>query len=461
MKAIAPSSAAIALLAAALIVPPLAAASEKTHAEPKSEKSEKKKKKAKNNPKPASSHKHTNPAKDSKEALAEIIGPIPGIKPDKDFNLCKWLDHDPGLLFEDKKNPWISSFEIGGRFQYQAAYVDGNDVNGRDYHDAYDEYRRLRLESKTEFLKYLTAEINLNLVDDNRFRDGGHQDVSWGYDRFDEASLEFDIGKAFGDGFLDGIKLKYGRMKLKMSEEAHQSSKEIYTIERSTLSDRLGGEEGRPTGVTLELDKADWELTLGVFSGEDDADFLGGWNDGEFYYASLEWKPDDDLTFRLDYSQNDRSGADDSLGYSWAGALSAHYDKKEWGFITEAVYGDNGSAPDLIERRQGNFTGFVVMPWYWIIEDKLQAVVRYEYGSSSELQGLQTTSRYLRAAHDDLLVDDDNGRGHQLNSIYFGLNYHFCPDKLKIMGGISYDDLDTRESNVRTMTYEVAFRAAF
>lgn len=251
-------------------------------------------------------------------------------------------------------------------------------------------------------------------------------------------------------------------MKLKMTEEVHMSSNEIYTLERSGIADKLGGAASRPTGVTLELDKGDWDLTLGVYSAEDDSDFISGWGEGEFFYGSLEWRATEDLKFVLDYSQNNHDGADDALGYGWASALSAIYKKNNWGIIGEAIYGDNGggiSAP--ITRRQGDFHAFVVMPWYWIIEDKLQAVVQYQYASSTETQGLQLPARYIRGDHDNLAVDVDNGRGSEHHMIYAGLNYHLCRDRVKIMGGVSYDDLSTRNSDVDAITYQIGFRTAF
>jgi len=403
-------------------------------------------------------------------ALLAPAGLSAGEKPDtgeksvtRDQNRwCDWLRDEPGLLHDDKKNPWIQSFEVGGRFHYQVTSLEGSDVNGRDFNDAYDEYRRFRLETKTVLLRYFELNLNTNLVADDRFRQGIFTDLEWGYDRFDEASLEFDIGDAFGEGMLDGIKLKYGRVKLDMTEEVHMSSNEIYTIERSAIAERLGGAEGRPTGLTLELDKGDWELHSGVFSSEDDADFLGGWNDGRFYYASLEWKADKDFRLLLDYSQNDADGRDDALGYGWAAALSAVYDPNDWGVLATMIYGDNGGgfrAP--ITRRQGDFHGLVMMPWYWIIKDKLQAVLQYQYAASSESQGLQLPPRYIRAGHDDPAVDVDNGRGDEHHSLYAGLSYHFCRDRLKLMGGVTLDDLNTRRGEVQTTTWQIAFRTAF
>ena len=400
-------------------------------------------------------------ASDSKGAAVE---PAPVIEKNNG-DWCTWLNDKPGLLYENKDNPWIDSFEIGGRFHYQAAYIEGTDVNGRDFNDKYDEYRRLRLETKTGFLRYFTAEINVNLVRDDRFRDDLFTDLEWGYDRFDEASIEFDLHKAIGErGPFDDIKLKYGRMKLKMTEEVHMSSNEIYTIERSGIGDKLGGAQSRPTGATLELEKGDWKLVTGVYSAEDDADFIGGWNDGQFYYGSLEWQATEDFRLLLDYSQNDlddRAVVDDALGYAWAASLSAIYEKKNWGIITEAIYGDNGGANGLITRRQGDFHSFVVMPWYWIIEDKLQVVLQYQYLSSPESQGIQIPSRYVRADHEDPAVDVDNGRGNEHHYLYGGLNYHICRDRIKLMGGVALDDLTTRRSEVKALTYQIALRTSF
>ena len=424
------------------------------------DKKDKSKSKKDDKPKDASA----SPAVEA-DAKGVVVEPAPVVIEKNNGDWCTWLNDKPGLLYENEENPWIESFQIGGRFHYQAAYLEGTDINGRDFNDKYDEYRRLRLETKTEFLRYFTAEINVNLVSDDRFREGLFTDLEWGYDRFDEASVEFDLHKAIGErGPFDDIKIKYGRMKLKMTEEVHMSSNEIYTIERSGIADKLGGAVSRPTGATLELEKANWKFVAGVYSAEDDADFIGGWNDGQFYYGSVEWKATEEFKLVFDYSQNDlddKAIVDDALGYAWAASLSAVYETKDWGIIGEAIYGDNGGANGIITRRQGDFHSFVVMPWYWIIENKLQAVIQYQYLSSPESQGIQIPVRYVRAEHEDPAVDVDNGRGNEHHYLYGGLNYHICRDRLKIMGGVSYDDLTTRRSEIKALTYQIAFRTSF
>jgi len=369
---------------------------------------------------------------------------------------CSWLQSKPGTLYKSKENPFLQSFQIGGRFQYQASYLDGEDVNGRDFNDTYDEYRRVRIETKTEFLQYFSAKIGINLVGDNRNAVGGGE-LDWGYDTFDEAYFAFDIKKAFGVEGLDVLDVNYGRFKFNMTEEVHMSSKDIYTIERSAIANKLYGSPNRATGLVFNAARGAWSATVGLFSGEDDSEFIGGWNDGQVYYLSLGYQYSDELRFVLDHSQNDQSGTDDYLGYGWATALNAIYEDGRYGFLGTVVLGENNDAG----LRGGTFHGLVAMPWYWIVEDKLQGVFQYQYAGSSRAQGIRTNSRYVRAQHENPLVNVNGGRGDELHTLYAGLNYHFCGDNLKVMAGIEYAHLDTQRGNMDALTYSMAFRTFF
>jgi hypothetical protein len=367
---------------------------------------------------------------------------------------CEWLQSKPGTLYKNPENPILQGFQIGGRFHYQAAYLDGEDVNGRDFNDSYDEYRRVRIETKTDFLKFFSATIKLNMVSDGR---PSGADLDWGYDTFDEAFFSFDIKKAFGAGALDALKLNYGRFKFNMTEEVHMSSKEIYTIERSAIANKLYGANNRPTGVTLDAAMGKWSGTLGFFSGEDDSEFIGGWNDGQAYYLSLTHLTSDEWRFVFDFVGNDQAGTDDFVGYDWATAFSAVYEKDRVGVLSTLVLGENaGGTPN----RGGDFHGLVVMPWYWILEDKLQAVVQYQYAGASESEGIRTNSRYVRSQH-SAGVDVNSGRGDELHTLYGGLNYLICGDNAKIMAGVEYSSLDTPAGDVSALTYLIAFRTFF
>jgi hypothetical protein len=366
---------------------------------------------------------------------------------------CTWLKNKPGTLYKNAENPFLQGFQIGGRFQYQAAYLDGEDANGRDFNDTYDEYRRVRIETKTDFLKFFSANVKLNMVNDDR-RNGN--DLDWGYDTFDEAVFSFDIKKAFGAGPLDVLKVNYGRHKFNMTEEVHMSSKEIYTIERSAIANKLYGANSRPTGVTLDAALGNWSGTLGFFSGEDDSEFIGGWNDGQAYYLSLAHQTTDEWRFVLDFVGNDQDGNDDFLGYDWATALNAIYEKDRFGTIATLALGDNSDSGN----RGGSFHSLMIMPYYWIIEDRLQGVFQYQYAGASEDEGIRANSRYVRSQH-SAGVDVNSGRGDELHTLYAGLNYHICGDNAKIMAGIEYAALETPSGDVNALTYLVGFRTFF
>jgi hypothetical protein len=379
------------------------------------------------------------------------VQPPPAATAPSQGDWCQWLQSKPGTLYKNPENPILQGFQIGGRFQYQAAYLEGEDVNGRDFNDTYDEYRRVRIETKTDFLRFFSANIKLNMVEDSR-RSGA--DLDWGYSDFDEAVFSFDIKKAFGAGPLDTLKLNYGRHKFNFTEEVHMSSKEIYTIERSAIANKLYGANSRPTGVTLDAALGKWSGTVGVFSGEDDSEFIGGWNDGQAYYLSLAHETTDEWRFVADFVVNDQSGTDDFLGYDWATALNAIYEKDRFGAVTTIALGENNGSGN----RGGSFHSLMVMPYYWILEDRLQAVFQYQYAGASEAQGIRTNSRYVRNYNG---VNVNDGRGDELHTLYAGLNYHFCGDNLKIMTGIEYASLDTPAGDVSAMTYLVGFRTFF
>ncbi|MCU0797898.1 MAG: OprO/OprP family phosphate-selective porin [Akkermansiaceae bacterium] len=384
-------------------------------------------------------------------------------EPRKDWDFCEWISNDAGLLHEDKDHWLLNRFQISGRFHYQAAYVDGKDVNGRHFHDAYDEYRRTRLEMEMELLRYFDVEVAVNLVEDRRFRDAYPTDLDWGYDTFDTLAMTVDFDKLLDLEVLDKLHLTYGRMKLKVGEEQHQSSREILTIERSGLSERLGGENSRPTGAVLEARRGDWQLGLGVFSSEDDSDTLANWDDGVFYYACLEWEPTKRWRFVFDQTVNDQDGPDSALGYSWASSLSGIYTGKRWGILVNGAYGDNGGADEgnANPRRQGDFWGAVIMPWYWIVDDKLQFVCSWQYQRSAELEGIRLNPRYIGGGHDDPLINVRNVRGDHSEEIYAGLNYYICGHHAKLMGGVTRSNLDTRNGEVSAWTYSIAFRTYF
>ena len=391
----------------------------------------------------------------------------PAVEPaaTKSCDWCTWLQNKPGTLYKNKENPFLQEFQVEGRFQYQTAKVDGSDVNNQDFNQAYDEYRRVRLGVKAKFLQYFGLKYQVNLVDDGRNAAAGGS-LDWGYQDIDEAFLSFDLGKALGDNNpFDELKLNYGRQKFTFGQESHTSSTKLLTVERSAISNKVYGSY-RPTGLSVDAIKGDWTFGGALYSsttaGSENKDF-NGWQDSVIYYLTAGYKVNDQLTLGADFVYNDADvskGDDSVLGYEWATSLNAQYDVGPWGVIGDLIIGDNGDDLGHNADRSGGFWGLVVMPYCWIIQDKLQLVGQYQYEGSDEAQGVRVNSRYGRARVDNG-IDVNSGRGDSHHSFYGGLNYYLCGHNAKIQAGLEYQSMDTPKGDFDTMTYVLAFRTFF
>ena len=254
--------------------------------------------------------------------------------PSNPGNWCEWLQNKPGTLYKNKENPYFQEFQLEGRFQYQAAYLDGSDVDGNDFNETYDEYRRFRLGAKGKFLQYFGFKFQVNLVDDSRNVSGGG-DLEWGYESIDEAYLSFDLGKALGENVFDSLMLTYGRQKFLLGQESHVSSTKLLTVERSAIANKVY-DSARPTGLSVDATKGDWSFNTSIYSsttdGEDN-EALNGWQDSVIYYANAGYKVNDELNLGADFVYNaaDAVSEDSVLPYRWATSLYAEYDAGPWG----------------------------------------------------------------------------------------------------------------------------------
>ncbi len=355
------------------------------------------------------------------------------------------------------ENPIIQDFTVFGRLHYQGAWVDGDDANGDGFNDSFDEFRRVRVGAKAKLFTYFDILGRINLENDRRPQGG---DLDLEYTDFDEALIGFDIKKAFGIDQLDKLHLSYGRHKFAISQEANESSKKILTVERSAIANKVFG-SFRPTGFKLKAEKGPWDTLLALYSVEQESEFVDGWGDGEAYQFSLGYQATDDLYLLADFVYNDADIAD-TWQYKWATSLSAEYTQEQWGLMVDFIYGDNGDVSDgQNASRTDNFWGVVVLPHYWLVKDKLQAVARYQYQGSDAESGIRLNSRYVRRAGDATGANINSGRGDEHHSYYAGLNYHICGHNAKIMAGVEYDDLTTPGGDVDALTWWLAFRTYF
>ncbi|HCC21450.1 MAG TPA: hypothetical protein DEP88_09415 [Verrucomicrobiales bacterium] len=371
-------------------------------------------------------------------------------------NNGSWCDgfKTVGKFYSNDNDPFIQELKFFGRLQWQAAHINGDDVNGDSFSDTIDDYRRMRFGAQIKFLNSFKLKGNLNLVDEDA-KDGGGRE--FGYQNWDQLKLSYSKKDVAG---FDEVSLTYGRHKVKVGHESHTSSKKIKTVERSPLSNKIY--DGRWTGFSLGLERGSWEGTLGYFS-QDESEALGSISKGSAFYLSSQHEVGDgslifDVFYNVDGSEEEPDA--ELANYHWVASLAYERQIANWNLMLNAVYGDNGDSDYQSKTsREGNFYGLVIMPSTYLIEDKLEFAARYTYMASEEDEGIRTNSRYFRAkAHGG---DVNSGRGDSYHSIYAGLNWYLCGQNSKIMVGAEYETLDTPKGDADATTLWTAYRMYF
>ena len=400
----------------------------------------------------------TTPAMAGTDAKSAITAP-----PAEEGNFCSWLSEKPGTLYKNKENPYIQELGIFGRFQYQHAWIDGKS-DGQDFwYNNEGDFRRVRLGARVKFLNYFHLWANADLVRD--FRPAGGS-ADWDYHNLYEAQLLFNAQKAFSLDNHSKFNLAYGKSEIKISYESNTSSKKIKTIERSAIANKIM--PPNMTGAWIDAKTGNFGYYGGVFSTALDEE-LSDWDQGELYLARASYdftdaSGCDKAEVLASFAYADHAGLQDVLAnYEWAGSLAGRVQQGRASYMANVIFGDNRS--DALTDRGGSFWGFVFMPTYWLVENDLEAVFRYQYQGASEDKGIRLNSRYARTAgavEQEDIAPLRAGRGDEHHSAYLGLNYYFCGDNSKIMAGVEYDDLTSDGDDIyQGFTYALAYRMYF
>ncbi|MBM3862424.1 MAG: hypothetical protein FJ385_00510 [Verrucomicrobia bacterium] len=289
---------------------------------------------------------------------------------------CDWLRGEPARVHDDPDHPWLQSLRFHGKFQYQLGLVHGTDVDGADFRESYDDYRRLRIGLESTFLQVMNLKTTVNLVDDQRLEGGS---LDWGFAGFHEALVGLDLGEVLGRGPFDEWRVDCGRHKFIAGQETRTSSDHLLTVERSAIIKKIY-ESARPTGVSITASRGRWIWSGAMFSSTQDGadnESLSGWQDGLVWLGSAARRMNDRLNLGVDLAWNnaDARREDSFLSYRWATSWHGEYDAGQWGVRGDLIVGDNGGAAMHEDSvRRGAFHGFVLTPYRWIVGRKLQLV---------------------------------------------------------------------------------------
>jgi hypothetical protein len=242
-----------------------------------------------------------------------------------------------------------------------------------------------------------------------------------------------------------------GKEKPMFGHEQNTSSASILTFERTLLDAHLNG--GKPLGFRIHGKIDQFSYYLGVYNGESlGTGRMGSELDSYLYNASaglnlagllgIDMKAD----LRADYLHN--GGDTGYYNFEDAIAFSGHFGIGELDLRAEYMAGNRFD--------NNRIYGFYVMPSYYFVPERFQAVLRYGNVNSEAGLGLGQ-NRYA-----DRVPGLYYG-GNEYNALYAGLNYLIHGDNLKFMLGmeLAENSNDVDRSGGKVTTVFGGFRMQF
>jgi phosphate-selective porin OprO/OprP len=362
-------------------------------------------------------------------------------------------------LYKDESNPILQSFSLQGRLHLQSIYGEsnGNSFNTSDYKESGKdeavwgddiEARRARFGFKSQWFKDFKLEGMIN-VDTDGMDDSGSDTL---YKDLYDLYVNYSYSKA--------LNVKVGKMKVQFSREQEISSNNIFTIERSMMSNLLT--PGELTGIQFKGTdiKGGWLYELGYYGNDRSREFTSG-DGGEIFLAKIGYDYAskfglDEAVASLHFMHNNEPGYDEpsdskynpsaSPKFTTSIALTNEINHGRFGLLTDVYMasGDDGLG-------QSDVMGITVMPSYYVATG-LQLVGRLQIATSDDLNDLTVPGRY-----ETLQPGDDKGDTYV--SAYLGLNYYIHGHKLKLMNGIEFSQMG--DSDYSGFTYMSGLRLSF
>jgi len=325
---------------------------------------------------------------------------------DRIWRYAEWYRNDD--------NPMIQSFKFTGRFQLDYARVDADQGDLDEWN-----IRRFRMGAKMTLFKDFTvhAEADFNPQEPRPF-----------YQKLTDCYLAWNRSKEFV--------ATVGKQSAGFTMDGMTSSKELITIDRGNLANNLWFPEEYFPGVSASGHPGKWRYFLGLFtSGSSNPEF-GDFDGGVFCLATLGYDFAEELHAKkaelaVNYVYQEKDN-DNSFtrNLNDVGSVNFNFDKGRWGIRTDVTGG-------LGYLGQSDLWGAMVMPYY-NLTDKLQAVARYTYITSDDVNGVRL------ARYENQVV---SGRGDEYNEFYLGLNYYFYGHKLKLQTGVQYAEMRDRAND--------------
>ena len=383
---------------------------------------------------------------------------MPKKKPEVDVSY-----EELAVLYKNKDNPILQKLSLYGEFSVQWAEGVSNQGSFGS--------RNLRATPATASLP-ATPSTLWDGIDARRWRLGvraqlfkdfkftGIIDINPNFDPFYRDIYELYLTYAPKDAF----NLSVGKRKAHFfTQEYNTPSRELIVFEQSLLTATLIPKE--LTGVWVNGKIGNWIYTVAAYPGDYQTEF-SHFNAGLVTQTSLgyDFAPKlhvDKALVRLDW-QNSTSSKN-SYGpqnFSNAFSLSTAFQQGRFYSYTDFLGG-------IGRGKQGDVWGVILTPTYFLIPNKFQFVLRYQYAHGDN-NGLKLQRYEILAP--DLTTTTKSGSttktttsntGSEYQAVYFGLNYYIHRHNLKLMTGVEYSDLSGGKKTFAGWTYLAGLRLSF
>lgn len=373
---------------------------------------------------------------------------------------CNWISHEPGTLFDNSERRIFQSVVLYGNPHWQYSHVNGTDMHGNKFSGSEFELRRFTVGMRVHFLQHFTFTISSDMEDDSG------PDEESDYDSLDYAlyssDIIFDAQDAFNWHCYDKFQLRFGYFKVPSNAGWATSSNSMRAIERAAIANYSSPSDS--LGLLISAVRNRWDLQLGLFSGDDINNGLtldkGSYWLGHVGYIFGKQERIDDIRADLRVLINNDADESETFNQNWVASLSTVMRKRHWRLMGELIVGENGDLD--IPSQRGRYWGVNLTPSVWLVEDRLEAVCRYQYAQAERRNGFRISSHSARRIASDAGADINNGYGDKHHSAYAGINYYLCGDHTKAMLGVQWDNLKSQERQVyEGFTTWVAVRLYF
>lgn len=345
------------------------------------------------------------------------------------------------VLYNNKDNPIIEKFSLIGEFATQWASGDSNQGS----------YGSRDLPSNTRWgdIDMRRWRLGFNSQWFHDFKVTGIIDINPDWNPFYKDIYQLSLTYAPSDAFNLGI----GKRKAQFfSQEFNTRSKELITFEQSLLVNTLIPKE--LTGAWAEGKVGNWVYALAGWAGDYETEF-SKFNAGAVIQAQLGYDFAKSLNVDRALVRFDYQGSTSTTNSFGPGLFSNAFSLNTT-FQNGRFYGYSDLLGGIGQGHQGDVWGASLTPTYFLVPNKLQAVLRYQYAHGDN-NGLKLQQRYEGLAPDLTAM----GVGSDYNAVYAGLNYYIYGHNLKLMTGVEYNSLTGGPQNFSGWTYLAGLRASF